>query len=123
MEELASLLCSFGLTKTLNFVRPFLAMAELASLLCSFGLAKTLNFVRPFLAMAEQASLLCSFGLAKTLDCSLNACLSQRKSRQKNHILQHFRQANAQHSVSRKTTCYTIRHASQCRSPHFEMKI
>jgi hypothetical protein len=62
-------LWSFGLTKTLAFSRPFLAMPKLMQAsLWSFGLTKTLAFSRPFLAMPKlmQASLW-SFGLTKTL--------------------------------------------------------
>jgi hypothetical protein len=57
------------IAKTLDLIRPFLAMAELIQVsLCSPGLTKTLDFIRPFLAMAElmQASL-CPPGLTKTL--------------------------------------------------------
>ena len=62
---------SFGLTKRLEFVRPFLAMASLKACQlwrCSFGLTKRLDFIRPFLAMASlKSSRLwrCSFGLTK----------------------------------------------------------
>jgi hypothetical protein len=44
-ELMQASLCSFGLTKTLNFILRFLAMAELMQAsLCSFGLTKTLDF-------------------------------------------------------------------------------
>ncbi len=64
---------SFGLTKRLAFIRPFLAMASLKSSqlwASSFGLTKRLAFIRPFLAMASlKACQLwrCSFGLTKRL--------------------------------------------------------
>src|SRR5574344_3101197 len=48
---------------------PFLAMTELKrALFCSFGLTKTLDFILRFLAMTElKRALFCSFGLTKTL--------------------------------------------------------
>ncbi len=78
---------SFGLTKRLDFIRPFLAMASLKSSrlwASSFGLTKRLNFIRPFLAMASlKSSRLwrCSSGLTKRfvyyyiwLSCKIAVC-------------------------------------------------
>jgi hypothetical protein len=67
--------CSSGLTKTLDFIRPFLAMATKTSFHCSSGLTKTLDFIRPFLAMATKTSFHCSSGLTKTFDISANVKL------------------------------------------------
>ena len=71
-------LCSFGLAKTLNFFRPFLASAIRAGSI-ALGLTKWFVFNSRFLAMAKLAQArLCPFGLAKTLGCRSNKWVEKR---------------------------------------------
>ena len=75
--------CSFGLTKTLDFIPHFLAMAMIEQAHhCSFGLTKTLDFIPHFLAMAmiEQAHH-CSFGLTKTFPTTTTTIYERDRKR------------------------------------------
>ena len=74
-------LCSFGLAKTLNFFRPFLASAIRAGSI-ALGLTKWFVFNSRFLSMAKLAQArLCPFGLAKTLGCRSNKWVEKRSGR------------------------------------------
>ena len=74
-------LCPFGLAKTSNFFRPFLASAIRAGSI-ALGLTKWFVFNSRFLSMAKLAQArLCPFGLAKTLGCRSNKWVEKRSGR------------------------------------------